>query len=90
MATTDIETTIKLRGFQTVQEHDDAVEKLIASGKAVVEPELKPKQFRFCTIGCPKCAWRMNDTSATKEEDGKKYRNCACFRCGNKLWRRIP
>jgi len=75
----------------TIQEHDQAMEEIIATGSAVEEVEPKQSEVIFSGIGCSRCSWKMIDLKETKTDpDNKKYRQCICVRCGNTVWRRTP
>lgn len=87
----DITNKIHSRKLKTIQEFDIAMEKKIADGYCLEEPEPAPQRLIFPGIGCPNCGWNIKDMRETKsDDDGKKYRHCSCFKCGNRVWRRTP
>jgi endonuclease IV len=86
-----IEDLIHSRKLLTIQEHDDAMEKLISSGNAIQEAEPVDGKITYTGIGCTRCGYQLTDLKETKSDpDNKKYRHCHCFRCGNTVWRRTP
>lgn len=83
---------IQHQGLLTIKQHDERIDALIASGKAVVEEEPEAKRVVFSGIGCPQCGFRLMDIGGTTQTDpdGAKFRQCGCFRCGRRVWRRTP
>ena len=76
----------------TIEQHDAAIDTLIANGEAVEEPRPEKGKVVFSGIGCPSCGFRLMDIPGEEktDPDGLKYRKCGCFRCGKSVWRRTP
>jgi hypothetical protein len=91
MTTAYISKIIHNHNLITIEEHEDLMQQTIDSGAAAEEPEPETSQIIYTKIGCSRCGFELIDAKETKTtNDGKKYRRCFCFRCGNRAWRRTP
>lgn len=83
---------IRGRGLLTIEDHDAAIDAMIASGSATEEPKPTAGKVVLNGVGCPKCGFQMMDIRGEEktDPDGLKFRKCGCFRCGMTVWRRTP
>lgn len=76
----------------TIEQHDQTMDTGIASGEAKPEPRAEAGKVVLSGVVCPRCGFRLLDIPGEEETDpeGRKFRQCGCFRCGHRVWRRTP